>query len=290
MRTKKRLVLVTFPATLISFICTFYFYFACDGMEFWVNLSFAILGSSLLGFLMSLTEYFVERRDALEEYYHAASNLYKMYAKIQYYVVHEPINLVEAYFNEAQSLFNESLPAKEELFEYMNTIWKKTIDIPEPEYSQWAQQEFDRVIQSYQDSLVKTLKGYIFIARQNLWELESAYGRLDFIFLNNSLRREIYNRIHAPIQEYQKFVADKAYHFRSFIQAKNGNMAFMIGLVDEIQRKYYKTKERCNENIKTIYVYRQFVDRLDNQLGWLLSRIYKKEFVPCKVKPYLSIS
>lgn len=290
MKAKKWLVIVTFLATIISLAGAFCFNYCCKYMEFWVNLSFAIFGSAALGLLMSLVEYFAAKRDALERYYRAADNLYKIYSKAQYFIVYEPLELVKAYFSETRSIFNESFPAKNALFEYMNAKWKMTVDIPEPEYSQFAQQEFDCVVATYRDQLVRTMETYILIADQSKWELESAYGELDFLISNGSLRGEIYNRIHSPIQEYYKFIAEKAYHFRSFMQAKNGNVAAMIGFVDEIQQKYYKTDIRVDQNGKMIIVYRQFIDELDNQLRWLLSRINREEYVPCKAEPYLGYS
>ena len=239
MKAKKWLVIVTFLATIISLAGAFCFNFVCKYMEFWVNLSFAIFGSAALGFLMSLVEYFAAKRDALERYYRAADKLYKIYAKAQYFVVHEPLELVEAYFSETRSIFNTSFPAKKALFEYMNAKWKMTGDMPEPEYSQFAQLEFDRIVATYREQLEKTMEAYVSIAEQSQWELDSTYGELDFLISNRLLRGEIFNRIHSPIQEYGKFIAEKAFHFRGFMQAENGNVATMIGFVDEIQQKYY---------------------------------------------------
>ena len=290
MKAKKWLVIVTFLATIISLAGAFCFNFVCKYMEFWVNLSFAIFGSAALGFLMSLVEYFAAKRDALERYYRAADKLYKIYAKAQYFVVHEPLELVEAYFSETRSIFNTSFPAKKALFEYMNAKWKMTVDIPEPEYSQFAQLEFDRIVATYREQLEKTMEAYVSIAEQSQWELDSTYGELDFLISNRLLRGEIFNRIHSPIQEYGKFIAEKAFHFRGFMQAENGNVATMIGFVDEIQQKYYKTDIRVDQNGKMIIVYRQFIDELDNQLRWLLSRINGEEYVPCKAEPYLGYS
>ncbi len=287
MKEKKWLVVITFSITLISLAGAFYFNFICKYMEFWMNLSFALFGSAALGFLMSLVEYFSAKRDTLERYYRAAENLYNIYSKAQYFVVHEPLELVKAYFSETRNIFNKSFPAKKALFEYMNAEWKIAVDIPEPEYSQFAQQEFERVTASYREKLIDTMETYILIAEQSKWELESTYGELDFLVSNDSLREEIYNRIHSTIQEYHKCIAEKAYHFRSFMQAENGNVAAMIGFVDEIQQKYYKTDVIVGQDSKMIVVYRVFIDELDNQLRWLLSRINREEYVPCKAEPYM---
>lgn len=62
MRAKKYLVITTAIISIIAFMEAFVFEYCFSGMSFWVNLSFAILGSSSLGFIMSLVEYLVERR------------------------------------------------------------------------------------------------------------------------------------------------------------------------------------------------------------------------------------
>ena len=66
MKAKKWLVIITGILSVGSFVCA---YLYCEYLtsEFFRNFAFAILGSALLGMIMSLTEYLVVRKEALLE-------------------------------------------------------------------------------------------------------------------------------------------------------------------------------------------------------------------------------
>lgn len=54
----------------------------------------AILGSALLGFIMSLTEYFVEKQKSMEEFWLQATKVLKELRKIKYLDFDAPAELV----------------------------------------------------------------------------------------------------------------------------------------------------------------------------------------------------
>lgn len=263
-------------------------------MDFWINFSFAILGSSFLGFIMSLVEYFVEKSIVLEEYYLAALNLINTYSKAKYFIMNEPKELLTAYYNESHKIIPKYFPsempahsAKDELFKYMNNIWRNTIDLPEPEFSEYANEQFDIEIKKYNQELKDTISSYLTISETNILPLENAYGKLDFIFGNRKFRAKIYKRIHKPFQEYKRFIDEKAFHFRTFMNAKNGNSAVMIDMIDEIQKKYYKTIDKSNEYFSVIIIYRQFIDDMNDKIDWLLSEIYHHNYSPSEHRPFM---
>ena len=58
------------------------------------DIEMAILGSALLGFIMSLTEYFVEKQKSMEEFWLQATKVLKELRKIKYLDFDAPAELV----------------------------------------------------------------------------------------------------------------------------------------------------------------------------------------------------
>ena len=101
-------------------------------------ISMAIFGGAALGFIMSLTEYYVERRKAMEEFWLQATKVLNELKKIKYLDVDAPINLIVDAIHEDDSnalkekfhlLSNDekiSVNAKENLISW----YKENIPIP----------------------------------------------------------------------------------------------------------------------------------------------------------------
>lgn len=64
MRGKKWMTIITFLFAVIALIIAVVIGKGCACIAY--DVTMAIFGSALLGFIMSLTEYFVERRSAME--------------------------------------------------------------------------------------------------------------------------------------------------------------------------------------------------------------------------------
>lgn len=65
MKAKKWVTLITAGISVISLICAIVANCACVNLPLMYDISMAIFGSALLGFIMSLIEYFAERRKAM---------------------------------------------------------------------------------------------------------------------------------------------------------------------------------------------------------------------------------
>jgi len=292
MTAKKRLIFVTGIASAISMVSAAVFAFIADN-DFWTNFSFAVFGSSLLGFIMSLVEYFVEKRSALEEYYLAAVDLTKIYSHAKYFFIGEPKTLLLEYFTEQQTMLAKSVlseqkifPAKDKLLQHMRNVWANTIDIPEPEFSQYVSLQFNEEIQKYNIALQETLESYIQIAVADFRILENAFGKINFLFTNHRFRKKIYSDIHSPLREYHRVLSRKTYQFKSFLKAQNGNTAAMIDIVVELQERYYKIVKQSDEYTETVTVYQQFLDDINDKIEWLRCKMYRKEYEPTKQTPF----
>lgn len=72
---------------------------------------------------------------------------------------------------------------------------------------------------------------------------DDAYGEICFLFQNKKLRKEITERIYAPIMEVRKAISDKSFHFALYKKATNGNRNVMTAFVAEIDELLIDRKE-----------------------------------------------
>lgn len=92
MKAKRWVTLVTFLLTLVSFVLIIKFKnFECD-VEY--DIAMAIFGSSILGCIMSFTEYFSERERAMEQFYQEAIRTLAKFRKAKPLQLTEPEELI----------------------------------------------------------------------------------------------------------------------------------------------------------------------------------------------------
>lgn len=72
---------------------------------------------------------------------------------------------------------------------------------------------------------------------------DDAYGEICFLFHNKKMRKEITERIYAPIMEVRKSISDKSFHFALYKKATNGNRNVMTAFVAEIDELLIERKE-----------------------------------------------
>ena len=73
MKAKKWLIIITLIVSIVSFIIAFVI--GKKSTCIYYDVSMALFGSAALGFIMSITEYYVERRKAMEEFWIQAVNV-----------------------------------------------------------------------------------------------------------------------------------------------------------------------------------------------------------------------
>lgn len=284
MRSKKWLVIITGIISIVTVVCAYWFCDVVDN-EFLKNFFFAIMGSALLGVIMSLTEYYVARKQALENYYLTAYDILKEIMKVEYFFADEPMDLIESYFHEEQDnrhmrvIGKESEDtAKSNLLNCMLAKWKKTDDIPEDIFLEYAEQKFATQVTDYQRNMITAMESYVEVSQVDIRPLENAYGELDFFFANRTLRKDIYEGIHTALRNYKHETAQKAYHFNLHLSKKSDNFAVLIGMVDELQKMYFSVDDQSDGNYSVITIRRSFADSIDDKIEKLRCKIYKQKY------------
>lgn len=115
---------------------------------------------------------------------------------------------------------------------------------------------------------------------------DDAYGDICFFFHNKKLRKEIADRIYAPIQEVRDAINARGYDFSEYKKIVNGNRRVMADFVSEIDKLLIERKEyryqRENEEDLTVhftdtYKVHQLRVEFNDYYYWIMYPWKKKE-------------
>lgn len=289
MKAKKWLTIITLVITALSFIigknsnCITY------------DISMAIFGGAALGFIMSLTEYYVERRKAMEDFWLQATKVLNELKKIKYLDVDAPINLIVDAIDEDDSnalkekfhLLSDdekiSVNAKENLISW----YKKNIPIPFDENidnNKELTQLYDSNMAGYKEVFIQCMDSYREASMVELGNLDNAYGNLDFIIANKCIRQKAYEQIYDKLRKIVYHFRNAVYHF-NLLKDGNGNFPVCILKVSELNQKYFLSKEENLQGYTNISIFQNVFDDIDASLEKFRCKIYKSKYVESKPIP-----
>ena len=243
MRAKKWLTIITCVCSFLSLIIALIIGKSSNAIAY--DIALAVFGSALLGFIMSLTEYFTERRNAMERFWDLARRALNQLRKIEYieYSIHERMS--------------------------------------EEEQNSW--------IDSKGKEAEKCLDSMIAAGEMDLGDLGNAYGNMEFLFRNGSLRMNAYNKIYKEIMDVRNLLAEQLYHFKLHKNGE-GNFFVCIDKASKICETIYEKRVNDNPGIKSYSIYQTRFDDIADALEDFRCSIYwgKTEREENKRTPVLS--
>ena len=197
MKAKKWLTIITFVISLISLVSAFAI--GKDGNCIFYDISMAFLGSAFLGFIMSLTEYFVEKRKAMEEFWLQATSVLKRLRKINYLEVDAPYDLIiDAFTEERSNEWHKIIAALSEDKEVHHEAKDKLLSWYEENTD--VDRELDTIyeyeIKKYKEVFIRCMDSYQLASSVGLGAFDNAYGNLDFLVGNKRIRQKAYDAIY----------------------------------------------------------------------------------------------
>lgn len=300
MKAKKWLTIITLTVTLVALLVAIYAnYKECDLAY---DFSMAIFGSALLGFVMSLTEYFAERRKAMEDFLKAAYKINSNFRKIKYVDVDAPHDLIVDCIAEEQH---------NELCRNIADATGSTIGLEEThakrdEYVAWMQENIDisfsegddipailitiynHQMEGHKNLFMSRIDMYMDLANMDFDNLSNAYGNLDFLFGNKSIRQKAFDSIYKKLQEWRNQVLCEAYHFR-LLKENEGNFAVCIRKLFGLNDMFFEVKTEHTSNETHTVVYQTLFDELSDKTEEFRAATYfKKDVTYEKRIPVLS--
>ena len=300
MKAKKWLTIITLAVTLMTIIVALYA--KCKKYELAYDFSMAIFGSALLGFIMSLTEYFAERRKAMEYFLMASYKVYSKLRKIKYIDTDEPRDLIVDCIAEEQhntlccGLEGETAKAMGMIVNHTKRgeyiAWVEANEVmsfsEEDDNQTILIQMYNQRIEDYKKLFMSRIDMYLKISKTDLEDLSNAYGNLDFLFGNRTIRQTAYDSIYQRLKDWRNKLLSESYHFGLLKEGK-GNFAVCVRKLFELNDMFFEAKsEHTTSEIYTVVYQHLFDDVLDRIGEFRCSTYFIKDVTYEKKTPVLS--
>lgn len=259
------------------------------------DIALAIFGSALLGLIMSLTEYFVERRKAMEQFWNEARKVVQQFRNIRYINVDVPHELILACFREergnswSKALGSpESDAAKSKLISWLeeNVVMSWT----EEDY---IASELERIFEDrmafFRREYQRAIDSYVAASAVDVGVLGNSYGNLDF-FWNKHIRNKSYSEIYNKLRDFHKVLLSEAYHF-NLLTDGSGNFAVCADKAYHICQTVFSDEVKNSDGFTSKVVFQTLFDEIDDSLEWFRCEIYRSEkYKPVERIPVLGVT
>lgn len=293
MKAKKWLTLISLIVSLTSVLISFLI--GKDSNCIYYDISMALLGSAVLGFIMSITEYYVERRKAMEEFWIETTKVLKELRKIKHIDLDAPLDLVieafrEEYSNEWNQMFAMLSEGKEIHHEAKKNLiswYEENIPLVFDENAD-VNEELEKLyktkMDSYKQSFMYCMGSYQIASAIELGSLDNAYGNLDFIFANKCIRKAAYSSIYDKIKKIVNQYKTEANHFK-LLKAGKANFPVCAAKVSDLDKEYFLSKEETIHGYTNTLIYQNVFDDIDASLEKFRCKIYRTKYEAPKREP-----
>lgn len=276
MRAKRWVTLVTFSLTLVSIVLIIKFKnFECD-VEY--DIAMAIFGSSILGCIMSFVEYFSERKRAMEEFYQEAIRILAKFRKAKPLQLTEPEELIcNCIFEKMKNDDYVSFGMDDEVQYTEKVKYLEWLKKYKPEIFIGAGADEEKIYQTKIEEAETMIKDCIYnyskLAHISFAKLDSAYGNLDFLVANHTIRMKAYNEIFDKMRSIRNEIFLANTHFELWKHGK-GNFVFCTDKVIEINKKLFIEEKSEEENVVSVSIYQKEFDDIEESLEKFRRKIY----------------
>lgn len=254
MKAKKWLTIITFIYAVLGLL--FCLISSHSNFKLGYDLSLAIFGSALLGFVMSLAEYFVERRKAMERFWRESYHVLNKFRILEPVCINEPEELLLASFAEEERnkriddcrrKVRKSLGLKKRhdsrkrLIAWMKENTSMTL-VRSDDSNSILNKFYDDHMKTEYESFEKAIKSYVIFSDIKIYDLDEAYGNLDFLFGNRKIRQAAYDEILNKIRSIRNSVLEYASYFRSYSEGK-GSFEVCVVKIIKLNRELFEFKK-----------------------------------------------
>ena len=295
MKAKKWVTFIAAGISAISLICAIVA--NCFCIELMYDISMAIFGSALLGFIMSLIEYFAERRKAMESFLSAAYKVYVQLRKIKLLKLDQPQDLILDCIAEEQH--NKQWGKCDG--ETAKTLGLGAVHKKRDAYIAWMQENepmsfsesddiesiliqiYNERIEDYSNMFMKYMDMYIVASKIDLEDLSNAYGNLDFLFGNRKIRLAAFESIYSKLQDYRNKIKLEVFHF-NMIKDGKGSFGVCCKKIMELNDFFFVTETTQDDGREWTAIYQRKLDDISDRMEEFRSKIYFKKDVTYQKK------
>ncbi len=139
-------------------------------------------------------------------------------------------------------------------------------------------------LKTYKDTFLRCMRSYQDASSIDLGLIDNAYGNLDFIISNHSIREYAYNNIFDKMRKFVYQFREEAYHFNLLNDGK-GNFAVCASKVVDLNKLFFAAKDVEAHGYVNTLVYQTAFDEIESELEKFRCKIYKIKYVPVKSSP-----
>lgn len=288
MKAKKYLVIITGITCLASIVVAILIGKGSNSVGY--DICMAIFGSALLGFIMSLVEYFGERRNSMERFYQEANIALGELRKLQPFTRREPIDMIVACLSE-----EDRNAATGKLGTHQDSARKAMIDwfrqnddlsaLPEAERDSWLEEKYPLFIKDVIADAQRLTDQCVAVSEIDLRNLDNAYGSLDFIMHNKRIRSAVaYRQIYDVIRKYRNLALSESAHFR-LLNDGSGSFVRCFEKAAAISEQFYEVRENTADGNHWKGWHQAVFDQVQNALDVFRCELYhdrKPEIIESK--------
>lgn len=272
-----------------------------DWKNFFVVISSGAFTSSMVTLLISVSEYRVEKRTALENFADANIHFCASFYNLKYLNINIPMELLQGYYAEQRSfprIYNpdEQSSISENETKIKAWIWNNAREDIKEQFStdedkkEYLDNDFKRIIQKYDEEIKDVMKQYITLSDKiNKRELNSAIGKIDFLFGNKYRKEVLHERMYARNSETISKLKNATYYFKDYYNTTNGDKSIILDFIQQIQNYLFSVEEK--DRYRTVY--NQYLFEMNCEIDNLLRRLYGKRKYhekPPKIQDFIVVS
>lgn len=244
---------------------------------------------------MSLTEYFVEKRKAMEEFWLQATSVLKRLRKINYLEVDAPYDLIiDAFTEERSNEWHKIIAALSEDKEVHHEAKDKLLSWYEEsavltfDENTDVDRELDTIyeyeIKKYKEVFIRCMDSYRLASSVGLGAFDNAYSNLDFLVGNKHIRQKVCDPIYNKLRDIVNEFRTEASHF-SLLKSGKDTLPACASKVRALNQKYFSSREEKTSGYTNTLVFQSVFDDIDASLEKFRCKIYGTEYTEPQREP-----
>jgi len=229
--------------------------------------------SGLLAFIMTVAEYFVERRNAMEAFYDEASEITNHIKSLVYFRIDEMFDsdLLEALIEYENNKRRNETNTERKLKWIESLVGHCNQDEVVDQLS--IEKYYIQTMTIAEKHMFRCMGSYITLYEYDIRKLRMLYGNLDFIFMNKCIRDRTFSDIYNVLEEVKTEIWNPVMKFKDYIDGGD-NVEVVLNTLRELNDLFFKKITNNNVQSYFVQVYATKADKLYFNLEWFRTRIY----------------
>lgn len=256
------------------------------------NLCIGVIGSALVTLIIYITEYWVERKKALENYYLEAIKILKDFEKIEYVEISSKSRQLTNYLigDKKEELENCDIETLIQNYDKNNLFSGYPVELTKEQKLNLIRKD----IIDFKNEIIQVMESYMEFSKVSFHYIEIAYGSLSFFFerirmkiFKKFLKIKIYNNIHIQLKNIIEEIYSQNNYFESYKQGKIKNFNMIVNKIAQLNKQIFEMETKTIDNYEYTYVYRKLEDNIKIELENLRAKIYHQCPAEQKKMPFI---